>query len=118
MMEFEENEFDDLENGNGSDDAWMDESGDNEFTEESDNPLIPPLRMEEPTANIPQFDLAEDIMAAHRKTTSRNRTGPGQKPDNVSSESAKEFKTVLPPCEYDSIIADIVSRDIERIINS
>ena len=117
-MEFEENEFDDLENGNGSDDKWLDEDNDDEFANERNNNLIPPLRIEEIPAKIPQFDLAEDIMAAHRKTTSKNRTGPGQKQDNTNSEPEKEFKTVLRPCEYDSIIADIVSRDIERIINS
>ena len=71
--------------------------------------------------SIPQFDLAEEIMAEHRKGTATTRKSPGQKSE--AKEPAiriKEFKSpVKKPInqspESDRIIADIVTRDIAKL---
>ena len=65
---------------------------------------------------IPRFDLAEEIMAEQRKITAIRRRPPG-----------KEFKAQAEPVDYtiersipwqveqDQIIAEIVTRDIEKL---
>ena len=74
---------------------------------------------------VPRFDLAEEIMAEYRKTTSTKRKSPGQRPDvqieptppqtepqPISRPSPQPEPALLIP---DQIIAEIVARDIERL---
>ena len=71
--------------------------------------------------DIPRFDLAEDIMAEHRRLTAVRRKGPGgPEPANLTpsplpvavrpSQSIHSFSEEF----SDPIIAGIVARDIER----
>ena len=68
---------------------------------------------------IPQFDLAEDIMAEQRRITSVRRKGPGNKeqPPRQKPAADKLMPVELPSSEseVDEVIADIVRRDIERL---
>ena len=73
------------------------------------------------SADIPKFNLADDIMADHRKTIATKRKSPNQKsqipiqtseigtPINPSGQS--------PPAQHDEdeIIRGIVAKDIERL---
>ena len=71
--------------------------------------------------DIPRFDLAEDIMAEQRRLTVVRRKGPGSpEPVNLtpspglrSSQSRHSFSEAFNDIS-DPIIADIVTRDIER----
>ena len=73
-------------------------------------------------SKIPQFDLANDIMAEQRKITAVRRKGPGKKTTPTKELATNE---VAPPdrpirqqdsgTETDNLIADIVRRDIERL---
>ena len=87
-------------------------------------------------ADIPRFDLAEDIMAEHRRLTAVRRKGPDSPaPVNLtpspapsaclrkqtegavavrSSQSRHSFSEGFNDIS-DPIIADIVTRDIERL---
>jgi hypothetical protein len=81
---------------------------------------------------VPRFDLAEEIMAEYRKTTSTKRKSPGQKPDAQieppppQTEPQPISRPTPPPVSPapqpepallipDQIIAEIVARDIERL---
>lgn len=69
---------------------------------------------------IPKFDLAEQIMAEHRKNSSVRRKGPSMK---AKSEQQKaKYKPLGGPIRsqlvsfgQEQVIADIVARDIERL---
>lgn len=73
-------------------------------------------------ADIPRFNLAEDIMAEHRRLTASRRKGPGGSvPADVSlpSKPRKPFLSRYGFSEgfnlnNDPVIADIVARDIEQ----
>jgi hypothetical protein len=79
--------------------------------------------------DIPQFDLAADIMAEQRRLTAIHRKGPGDPAPvpftgkQVSSDSAlvsrrSETRQVFfrgISAGYDPVIAEIVARDIERL---
>ena len=74
-------------------------------------------------ADIPRFDLAEEIMAQHRKATAIKRKSPGKKTE-VRTEK-KSYKQKSEAADYmageeisaneDLIVAEIVARDIERL---
>lgn len=70
---------------------------------------------------IPRFDLAEDIMAEHRKSTSIRRKAPEKKAEaQIQEPSAEQIGyTVEQPIwglsKEEQIIAEIVARDIERL---
>ncbi|MGD0597675.1 MAG: hypothetical protein ABSA64_09190 [Sedimentisphaerales bacterium] len=76
--------------------------------------------------DIPRFDLAEDIMAEQRRLTVVRRKGPGgPEPVNLTpspglpvavrpSQSIHSFSAAFNDIS-DPIIADIVTRDIERL---
>jgi hypothetical protein len=72
--------------------------------------------------DIPRFDLAEDIMAEHRRLTAVRRKGPGgPEPANLTpfpgirpSQSIHSFSEGFNYIN-DPIIADIVARDIEQL---
>ena len=88
-------------------------------------------------ADIPQFDLAEDIMAEQRRLIAGRRKGPGG-PACPSPPVPRPFSVAVPPeagllrrmnlpltgvmddgrwtsAAWDHVIADIVARDIERL---
>ncbi|MGA2678498.1 MAG: hypothetical protein ABSF37_04245 [Sedimentisphaerales bacterium] len=66
--------------------------------------------------DIPRFDLAEDIMAEHRRLTAGRRKGPGgsapadKKPFLSRYGFSEGFNAAGDP-----VIADIVARDIEQL---
>ena len=73
-------------------------------------------------AEIPKFDLAEEIMAEQRKITAVKRKAPGKKTEDQRAEPQAEpvgYTTIEQPVptppEQDQIIAEIVARDIERL---
>jgi hypothetical protein len=67
----------------------------------------------EETPEIPHFDLAEEIMAEQRKITAIRRKAPGKKTEAQRSEPQVQPTPELP--EQEKIIAEIVTRDIERL---
>ena len=73
-------------------------------------------------AEIPTFDLAEEIMAEQRKITAVKRKAPGKKTEDQRAEPQAEpagYTTIEQPVptlpEQDQIIAEIVARDIEGL---
>ena len=70
---------------------------------------------------IPKFDLAEEIMAEQRKITSIKRKAPGKKVEAQSQEPEVELigytiEQPTPPFTgQEQIVAEIVTRDIERL---
>jgi hypothetical protein len=73
-------------------------------------------------AEIPRFDLAEEIMAEQRKITAVKRKAPGKKTEVERLEPQAQpvgYTTIEQPAptlpEQDRIIAEIVARDIERL---
>ena len=72
------------------------------------------------TGEIPKFDLAEQIMAEHRKITAVRRKGPGKKakppqkphPAELIARNVKPGSISLGP---EQVIAEIVARDIENL---
>jgi len=72
-------------------------------------------------AQIPKFDLSEQMMAEQRKITALKRKAPGAKVETqneeieISSSNKKSIKSKQPSIEYNQIIAEIVARDIEKL---
>ena len=72
-------------------------------------------------AEIPKFDLAEEIMAEQRRVTAIKRRGPSQKAEARKEEPEVESvdytvgQPVQASLEEEQIIAEIVARDIERL---
>lgn len=72
-------------------------------------------------SEIPKFDLADEIMAEHRKVTAARRKGPGEK--HKAPVKERDIKPVahnierLKPVflEESQIISEIVARDIEKL---
>jgi len=71
------------------------------------------------TGAIPQFDLAEDIMAEQRRITAVRRKGPGNKDQATKEKPAAHnlmpVRLSSSESEVDKVIADIVRSDIERL---
>ncbi len=72
------------------------------------------------STDIPRFDLAEDIMAEHRRLTAGRRKGPGDPAPADLTPVKKPFLSRYGFSEGfnaagDPVIADIVARDIERL---
>jgi hypothetical protein len=79
--------------------------------------------------DIPQFDLANDIMAEHRRLTAVRRKGPLAEDRRQSTEDGKRrtegrwsssdsgsaYSAQSYTSQWDPIIAGIVARDIERL---
>ncbi len=69
--------------------------------------------------DIPKFDLAEEIMAEHRKIASEKRKSPNQKieplrtTDELKSKETTKGPVIEPIAEQ--VIKEIVARDIERL---
>ena len=71
--------------------------------------------------DIPQFDLAGDIMAEQRRLIAAKRKGPGKKTETeVAQPRAKAASAVEQPLlhdsEQDELLREIVKRDIEKLI--
>lgn len=70
-------------------------------------------------SNIPQFDLAQDIMTEHRRLIAARRKGPSSIVEQVSRIENRESlvehlaSSIEFTSQWDPIIADIVTRDIE-----
>jgi hypothetical protein len=68
---------------------------------------------------IPQFDLAEQIMAEQRKVAATRRKGPGRKADapkeGRSEPAALPVEPALLSSEEQKVIAEIVARDIQQL---
>ena len=79
---------------------------------------------EKAETTVPQFDLAQEIMAEQRKTTAERRKKPGGKlPVNrgktetsLSDTSARAKAPQIPA--QDPVIAEIVARDIQNMFQS
>jgi len=69
------------------------------------------------TGAIPQFDLADDIMAEQRRITSVRRKGPANK-GQTTKENPASPKAMPSELQVDEVIVDIVRRDIERLCRS
>ena len=85
----------------------------------SEPPTIREDAMQE-TSDIPKFDLAEQIMAEHRKNTAIRRKGPGKKAKtpkkpHPAESIARNVKPEPIVSEPGQIIAEIVARDIEKL---
>lgn len=70
---------------------------------------------------VPKFDLAEEIMAEHRKIIAEKRKSPNQKiePLRPIEKSKEQIDTkgssISKTTKENQIIRDIVARDIERL---
>jgi len=81
------------------------------------------LEKQPPTApEIPMFDLAENILAEHRRTAARRRKAPSQTPAEPAIHPARpavKTHVVEPPSpgllDLQRVVAEIVARDIERL---
>jgi len=82
---------------------------------------VEPISKQQEKMEIPKFDLAEQIMAEQRKITAIKRKAPGKK--NETQPEQLQAKPVdytiehsIPwQAEQDQIIAEIVTRDIEKL---
>ncbi len=70
-------------------------------------------------SEIPQFDLAEQIMAEQRKVAATRRKGPAKRVDAAKQEKsepmAPSVEMFRPPSEEEEVIAEIVARDIQQL---
>lgn len=70
---------------------------------------------------IPQFDLAEEIMAAQRKIATTRRKGPAKKVNAVKQEKPEPMppsptvEMFRAPFEEEEVIVEIVARDIRQL---
>lgn len=71
---------------------------------------------------IPTFDLAENILAEHRRRAAKRRKAPGQaqvEPEAQPARPAVKTHVVEPPSQdlldLQCVVAEIVARDIERL---
>ena len=72
-------------------------------------------------AEIPKFDLAQDIMAEHRKATATKRKAPTKPkkqnpPPKLNSVADKIQRQPGTSPQQEQIIREIVARDIERLL--
>jgi hypothetical protein len=86
-------------------------------------PAVPkkPVEADQKTSEIPKFNLAEKIMAEHRRITAIRRKAPGEKDvdqkQEREAEPAKDTAGQPKPAvtEQRQIITEIVARDIEML---
>lgn len=80
-----------------------------------------PVETEQQKSEIPKFNLAEEIMAEHRRITAIRRKAPGEKDKAQKQEWESEpaGDTTMQPkpvlSEQKQIITEIVARDIESL---
>jgi hypothetical protein len=73
-------------------------------------------------AEVPTYDLAENILAAHRQSAARRRRSPGRaqpQPQPVPAPASIRLQIAEPPTQdpldIRRMVAEIVARDIERL---
>jgi len=70
-------------------------------------------------SEIPQFDLAEEIMAEQRKVAATRRKGPAKKVEAAKQEKPEPIAPIVEmfhiPSEEEKVIAEIVARDIQQL---
>ena len=69
-------------------------------------------------AEVPRFDLAENIMSEQRRLTAVRRRGPGGKTESEASKIQKSEKNGIFQSfvmEWDPVVSGIVARDIEKL---
>ena len=76
--------------------------------------------MKHKPTEIPQFDLAEQILAEQRKLSAVKRKGPRKRakapvPKTIK-QAARQIELPMIPSEQEEIIAEIVARDIENLL--
>jgi len=88
----------------------------------------PKAGTQRPSSDIPKFDLADEIMAQQRKITGKKRKSPGaaasgrpKTAEPVSRQQVEPTSHTIEqpgdvPFDQEQIIADIVARDIERML--
>jgi hypothetical protein len=89
----------------------------------SDNPGgEAPADTDRTEGDVPQYDLAENILAEQRRVASRRRRAPSQpheEPQVLHEPKAAEPSAIELPCEdlpeLQRVVAEIVARDIERL---
>lgn len=92
-----------------------------ETISETDTSETPSENQSQGKAEIPSFNLAEDIMAEHRKFTSIRRRAPDKKAEvQIQKPKVKQtgYAVKQPAWELskkEQIIAEIVARDIEKL---
>ncbi len=67
---------------------------------------------------IPKFDLTEQLMSEYRKNSAVRRKAPSRKTETSNQQTGSFSYTTKPPSmlsEQETIIAEIVARDIERL---
>ncbi len=90
--------------------------------------VIPPFNLDVTQANepadpaeIPTFDLADNMLAEHRQMAARRRKAPSQMPteSQIQPERRVMSHVVEPPSrdlrEVQRVVAEIVARDIQRL---
>ena len=88
--------------------------------------IIPPFRSaaekqraaELANNSVPKFDLAEEIMSEHRKTTTKNRRSPqaikaGDDKEFAELDSGAVSFSIADIFVRDKVVSEIVARDIE-----
>jgi len=88
----------------------------------------PKAAAQRPSSDIPKFDLADEIMAQQRKITGKKRkrrsaavSGRSKNAEPVSRQQVEPTGHTIEqpgdvPFDQEQIIADIVARDIERML--
>lgn len=75
--------------------------------------------MRQGATEIPQFDLAEEIMAAQRKIAATRRKGPARRIEAAKPEKSEPIIPVVeifsPSYEEEEVIVEIVARDIRQL---
>jgi len=83
------------------------------------NPAVQQSKQTKNKTDVPKFDLAEEIMAEHRKIASVKRKSPNQiiEPLRTTDELKSKETTKGPVIEpiAEQVIKEIVARDIERL---
>lgn len=83
--------------------------------------LVESASAQQEKTEIPRFDLAEEIMAEQRKIIAIKRKAPGERKEAQSQELKAEptgysIEQPTPAQSYqEQIVAEIVTRDIERL---
>ena len=84
--------------------------------------VIPPFNQNaqppQDGAEIPSYDLAENILAEQRRAAGRRRRGPGRvepEPAGLAPVGATHASPVQDLSELQHVVAEIVARDIERL---
>jgi hypothetical protein len=83
---------------------------------------VPKTRGDAGGPEIPTYDLAENILAPHRRSAAKRRKSPGQvQPEPQAPVARVDVATQVleppsqDPLEIRRLVAEIVARDIERL---